>query len=210
METCRVNAARNSLHISRDRRGDENRRCGTARRRFLVFGDVRPWSVSSATPTGSVTVALFSVGCVAERPQRPHRRHMWPPSRAVSHPSSDHSDDTARLRPTQVRRESGMGPHCTRVTSANPSVGGLRTTRRHITRGSRNLWRRNHLVDEVGEIAQPNNGWIPRPVATRDARYFDGARRDQRGSDRRPCLNFSLFHLWFLRRSARIHDVDSS
>jgi hypothetical protein len=66
--------------------------------------------------------------------------------------------------------------------------------RTHVTRGSRNLWRRNHLVYEVGEIAQPNNGCIPRPVATRDAWYFDCARHDQRGSDRRSSLNFSLFH----------------
>jgi hypothetical protein len=79
--------------------------------------------------------------------------------------------------------------------------------RTHVTRGSRNLWRRNHLVYEVGEIAQPNNGCIPRPVATRDAWYFDCARHDQRGSDRRSSLNFSLFHLWFLSRGARVHDV---
>ena len=69
-------------------------------------------------------------------------------------------------------------------------------------RGSRNLWRRNHLVYEVGEIAQTNNGCIPRPVATRDAWYFDCARHDQRGSDRRSSLNFSLFHLRFLSRGA--------
>ena len=71
---------------------------------------------------------------------------------------------------------------------------------RHVTRESRNLWRRNHLVYEVGEIAQPDNGCIPGPVATRDAWYFDCARHDQRGSDRRSCLNFSLFHLWFPSR----------
>jgi hypothetical protein len=98
---------------------------------------------------------------------------------------------------TPVEHRSGPHPRRPPITTASVRPGQCR-----VTRGSRNLWRRNHLVYEVGEIAQPNNGCIPRPVATRDAWYFHCARHNQRGSDRRSCLNFSLFHLWLPQRGA--------
>jgi hypothetical protein len=70
--------------------------------------------------------------------------------------------------------------------------------------GSARLWTRNHLVDVVGEIAQPKSGSIPRPVATcRNGRYFYRMCQDQRRSDGRSCLNFSRFHFSSLSSQLR-------
>ena len=117
----------------------------------------------------------------------------------------DSVEDRHSLEPSAVWAAARIGTR--RPGWSHTSAYRAGPHRTHVTRESRNLWRRNHLVYEVGEIAQPNNGCIPRPVATRDAWLFDCARHDQRGSDRRSSLNFSLFHLWFLSRGARVHDV---
>jgi hypothetical protein len=60
-------------------------------------------------------------------------------------------------------------------------------------------WSRDHLVDVVGQISKPKRGSVLGPVAARgDCRYLYCTTHDQRGSNRRACLNLRRFHVLLL------------